>query len=299
MSIWRDMPPLTALRAFSAFADAGTLAAAGAQTGVTHAAISQQIRALEAHLRVALVVRSARGLVLTGEGRDLARGLADGFGSISATLRALTADEGARPLRVTTTPAFAGGWLMPRLADFRRHHPGVDLMIDPTADIVPIGPEGADLALRFGNGSWPGLDARLLLRSSVVVVAAPALMAGRRADCVADLAGLPWLEELGTSEATAFLEKYGLTRQGGHGLTSMPGNLVLDAARDGQGLAVIARAFVEGDLAAGRLVVVHEDSEREGYFIVTRPGVLRPAVKAFVAWAVRAAAHATNAPALT
>jgi LysR family transcriptional regulator, glycine cleavage system transcriptional activator len=106
---------------------------------------------------------------------------------------------------------------------------------------------------------------------------------------VADLAGLPWLEELGTSEATAFLEKFGVTRDAGHGLTSMPGNLVLDAARDGQGLAVIARAFVEGDLAAGRLLVVHEDSEREGYFIVTRPGVQRPAVKAFATWALRAA----------
>ncbi len=289
MSIWQDMPPLTALRAFAAFADAGTLAAAGAQTGVTHAAISQQIRALEAHLRVALVVRSARGLVLTDEGRDLARGLADGFGTISTTLRALTADEGTRPLRVTTTPAFAGGWLMPRLADFRRHHPGVDLMIDPSPDLVRIGPDGADLALRFGNGDWPGLEARLLLQSSMVVVAAPALMAGR-ASTLADLVDLPWLQELGTTEATAFLEKYGLTRRGGLGLTSLPGNLMLDAARDGQGVAVIARAFVAADLAAGRLVVVHEDNEREGYFIVTRPGVQRPAVKAFATWALRAAA---------
>jgi LysR family transcriptional regulator, glycine cleavage system transcriptional activator len=289
MSIWQDMPPLSALRAFVAFAGAGTLAAAGAQTGVTHAAISQQIRALEAHLRVALVVRGAKGLVLTDEGRDLAKGLAEGFATISTTLRALTVDEGLRPLRLTTTPAFAGGWLMPRLADFRRHHPGVDLMIDASAEVVKIGPDGADLALRFGKGDWPGLEARLLLRSSVVVVAAPALIAGPVAN-VADLAGLPWLEELGTSEATEFLEKYGVTRGAGHGLTSMPGNLVLDAARDGQGLAVIARAFVEGDLAAGRLVIVHEDSEREGYFIVTRPGVQRAAVKAFVTWALRVAA---------
>jgi LysR family glycine cleavage system transcriptional activator len=239
---------------------------------------------------VALVARGARGLMLTEAGHDLARGLAEGFGTISTTLRALMADEGARPLRVTTTPAFASGWLMPRLADFRRHHPGVDLMIDPSPDIVRIGPEGADIALRFGKGDWPGLEARLLLRSSVVVVAAPALMAGHRATGVAELAGLPWLEELGTSEATAFLQKYGVTRQGGHGLTSLPGNLVLDAARDGQGLAVVARAFVTADLAAGRLVVVHEDNEREGYFIVTRPGVQRTAVKAFAAWALRAAA---------
>ena len=290
MHIWQNMPPLSALRAFAAFADAGTLAAAGVQTGVTHAAISQQIRALEAHLRLTLVVREAKGLVLTDEGRILARGLAEGFGLISETLRTLNAGENARPLRVTTTPAFASGWLMPRLADFRRHHAGVDLMIDASPDVARIGPEGADVALRFGNGTWPGLEARLLLRSSVVVVAAPKLIEGRQVGAVADLAGLPWLEELGTSEATEFLERYGVTRDAGHGLTSMPGNLVLDAARDGQGLAVIARAFVEGDLASGRLIAVHEDTEREGYFIVTRPGVQRPAVKTFVAWALRAAA---------
>jgi LysR family glycine cleavage system transcriptional activator len=144
--------------------------------------------------------------------------------------------------------------------------------------------------MRFGRGDWPGLAARLLLRSSVVVVAAPSLMGDRRPRTVADLADLPWLEELGTSEATAFLEKHGVTRGGAHGLTSMPGNLVRDAARDGQGVAVIARAFVEADLAAGRLTVLFEDTEREGYFVVTRPGVQRAAVKAFVTWALRVAA---------
>jgi LysR family transcriptional regulator, glycine cleavage system transcriptional activator len=240
-------------------------------------------------LRLTLVARSARGLVLTDAGRDLAKALADGFGTIAAAVRALMAEEGARPLTVTTTPAFAGGWLMPRLADFRSHHAGVDLMIDPSPDIRDIGPDGADVAVRFGRGDWPGLEARLLLRSSVVVVAAPALVGLRGAATVAELADLPWLEELGTSEATAFLDKHGVTRGGGHGLTSLPGNLVLDAARDGQGVAVIARAFVEPDLAARRLVVLYEDTEREGYFIVTRPGVQRPAVKAFVAWALRAA----------
>jgi LysR family transcriptional regulator, glycine cleavage system transcriptional activator len=289
MSIWQDMPPLTALRAFAAFAEAGTLAAAGAQTGVTHAAISQQIRALEAHLRLTLVARSARGLVLTDAGHALARALADGFGTISTSVRALVRDEGARALRVTTTPAFAGGWLMPRLADFRSHHPGIDLVIDPTPDIRQIGPDGADIALRFGRGDWPGLEARLLMGSSVVVVAAPALVGARKVTGVADLADLPWLEELGTSEASEFLDKHGVARSLGHGLTSLPGNLMLDAARDGYGVAVIARAFVESDVSAGRLVIVYEDTEREGYFVVTRAGVQRSAVKAFVAWALRAA----------
>ena len=71
------------------------------------------------------------------------------------------------------------------------------------------------------------------------------------------------------------------------GLTSLPGNLMLDAARDGQGIAVIARAFVEADIVAGRLRLLFEDQEREGYFLITGKGPQRPAARAFAAWALR------------
>lgn len=284
---WRDLPPLGPLRAFAAFAEAGSVVRAGALIGVSHAAISQQIKVLEGQLGLALVARHSRELVMTPQGRKLAEAALAGFGGIAQAARGLTGADAARPLVVTTTPAFAGGWLLPRLADFRARHPGIDLVIDPTPDLRDIGPDGAEIALRYGQGDWPGLEARLLLQSSVVVVAAPALVAGRQVAGVADLADLPWLQELGTSETTAFLDKQGVERSARHGMTSLPGNLMLDAARNGQGVAVIARAFVEPDLAAGRLRLLYEDTEREGYFIVTRPGALRPSARAFVLWAMR------------
>ncbi len=286
---WRVLPPLSALRAFSAFAEAGSVVAAGDALNVTHAAISQQIRALEAHLRLELVDRSARSMTLTPDGAVLAMSLRQGFGDIARTIGDLTGAEAARPLTITTTPTFAAGWLMPRLASFRAQHPEIDISIDPSPELRAVGPDGADVALRYGNGDWPGLEARLLVQSALVVVASPALIAGRVIDAVADLAAWPWLQEYGTTEATAFLQKYGVARTGGQGMTSLPGNLMLDAARDGQGVAVIARAFVAGDLAAGRLSVLFEDDEREGYFIAIRQGVQRAAVKAFVQWAVRQA----------
>jgi len=286
MTEWRDLPPLSALRAFSAFASASGLEEAGARIGVTHAAISQQIRGLETHLGIALVDRGGRRLVLTAEGRRLADVLELGFGQIAAIIAELTGAEATRPLRVTTTPAFAGGWLLPRLPDFRSRHPGVDLMIDPASELRELGRD-ADIALRYGNGDWPGLESRLLLRSSVVVVAAPALVPEHMASDMAHLAALPWLQELGTTEASAFLEKHGLIRRAG--MISLPGNLMLDAARDGQGVAVIARAFVERDIAAGRLRQLHEDSDREGYFIVHRPGTMRAPLAAFVRWLLRQA----------
>ncbi|GGW29711.1 transcriptional regulator [Gemmobacter lanyuensis] len=283
---WRLMPPLSALRAFAAFAEAGAIEAAGARIGVTHAAVSQQIRALEAHLGLSLVERGGRRLTLTPEGRRLAEALEAGFGQIATVIAALTGADQTAPLRITTTPTFAAGWLMPRLPDFRARHPDVDLAIDPAPENRDIGRE-ADVGLRYGNGDWPGLETRLILRSSVVVVAAPRLVPPGDGADLARLAGLPWLQELGTTEATAFLEQNGLTRRAGAAIISLPGNLMLDAARDGQGVAVIARGFVEADLAAGRLHVLHEDAAREGYFLVTRPGPQRPALRAFTTWVLR------------
>lgn len=285
---WRNFPPLSQLRAFAAFADAPSLDQAGARIGVTHAAISQQIRALEAHLGLALVERGGRKLVLTAEGRRLAEALETGFGQMAQTIAALTGADQTAALRITTTPTFAAGWLMPRLSDFRAHHPGIDLTIDPVSENREIGRE-ADVGLRFGNGHWPGLEARLILRSTIVVVAAPSLVPPDAPTGLAHLAGLPWLQELGTSEATAFLEAQGLARREGAAILSLPGNLMLDAARDGQGVAVIARAFVERDIKAGRLRLLVEDDDREGYFLVTRPGPQRSATRAFVAWVLRQA----------
>lgn len=292
---WRNFPPLSQLRAFLAFAEAPTLEQAGARIGVTHAAVSQQIRALEAHLGLSLVDRGGRKLALTAEGRQLADSLAAGFGQMAATIATITGADSRSPLRITTTPTFAAGWLMPRLADFRARHPGVDLVIDPAHENREIGRE-ADVGLRFGKGTWPGLEARLILRSSIVVVAAPALVSSDADAALDQLAGLPWLQELGTNEATAFMEAQGLTRRAGAAMISLPGNLMLDAARDGQGVAVLARAFVERDIAAGRLRLLLEDSEKEGYFLVHRPGVLRPPVRAFANWVLRQAEAAANAP---
>lgn len=293
---WKNFPALSQLRAFSAFAGASSLEQAGAKIGVTHAAISQQIRALETHLGLALVERGGRKLTLTTDGQRLAEALEAGFGQMASTIAALTGADQNAPLRITTTPTFASGWLMPRLSDFRAKHPGIDLAIDPASENREIGRE-ADIGLRYGNGHWPGLESRLVLRSSIAVVAAPSLVPADSPVDLRYLAGLPWLQELGTSEVTAFLEAQGLARREGAAILSLPGNLMMDAARDGQGVAVIARAFVERDIAAGRLRLMMEDEEREGYFLVHRPGPLRPAQKAFAQWVLRQA-DAGAAPAI-
>ena len=158
---WRDLPPLASLRAFAAFADQGGVVEAGVALGVSHAAVSQQLRALEAHLGLALLDRSGRALALTAAGHALADSSLRGFADMVSTVQDITGANDARPLHITTTPTFAAAWLMPCLPAFHAAHPGIDLLIDPVARMVPIERVGADIGIRYGQGGWSGVEAQM------------------------------------------------------------------------------------------------------------------------------------------
>lgn len=286
---WSSLPPLSALRAFCAYAQTGSVIQAGAALNVSHAAISQQMRALETHMGVALLDRSGRQLELTSEGEALANVLRDGFGRIAETVQALTGADADRPLQVACTPSFAAGWLMPRLARFRAEHPGLEMMILPSPARTDPSPGGIDVALRYGTGPWPGFDHDLLLPAPLVVVGSPGLFPDGPPDHPEALLNLPWLQELGTHEATRWLESRGVTGNRSASVTHVPGNLMLDGVRTGQGIAVMTRLSVETELDNGRLLALFEDDEGAGYHILTRPGPPRPPVKAFLRWLRREA----------
>lgn len=291
---WRDIPPLAALRAFAAFTDTGSVVAAGDALGVSHAAISQQLRALEDHLGVTLFDRSGRAMQLTPDGEILAQGCADGFASIERAVALVTGAEATRPLHISPTASFAAAWLMPRLAEFRAQHPEINIVLNPTAEAVALTPGGVDLAIRFGSGGWAGVDSTLLLPTSMVVVGAPALIAGRDTSTPEALGALPWLDEVSTTESSRWLRDRGVADGARGGFIQVPGNLLLDGARDGQGLAVTVRNFVEADIRAGRLVVLQEDDKPgTGYHLVTRPGVQRPPLRSFLKWIRQAARDLT------
>ncbi|QFT64535.1 LysR family transcriptional regulator, glycine cleavage system transcriptional activator [Roseivivax halotolerans] len=285
---WNGLPPLSALRAFSAYTETGSVTEAGRRLNVSHAAISQQLRALETHLGLKLLDRSGRSLSLTYEGHELAGALSEGFGLIARTIEALTGADAARPLQVTTSPTFAANWLMPRLAGFAGEHPDVEVMIAPTPHLVPLEPGGTDIAIRYGDGNWPGMDSTELMRSPINIVAAPSLVGDGPIPDLKELAGLPWLQELGTTEATEWLKSRGLEDARIRGI-HVPGNLMLDGARNGQGIAVSTRVAVEEDLRAGRLRLLFEERRDAGYHAVTLPGAKRPPVKDFLRWVIREA----------
>ncbi|WP_417667075.1 LysR family transcriptional regulator [Roseibium sp.] len=290
---WRQFPSLSSLRAFSAVAEELNLTAAGRKLNVTHAAVSQQVRALEAHLGTELMQRAGRGVALTANGQFLADGLHDGFGAIAETLEALRRGNEERPLNITLTPSFAVSWLMPRISDFKQKHPEIELMLNPTAEVVTFEPGGVDLAIRFGTGDWEGLESELLLASNYVVVGAASLIGDRVITDPAEIQDFPWLQELGTNELAIWLERQGVVPKSKLNVTHLPGYMVLDGLRRGHGISATAKIFIDSLIDTGILKVLFEDvrPHQSGYHIVRRPGEPRPPLKTFIAWLKEKAAE--------
>lgn len=281
---WSGFPSLNSLRAFSAVAELGNYSRAGTALNVTHAAVSQQIKTLEAQLGVTLVARNGRKIALTEEGTALARELAAGFATIRRGIDALTGADSARPVQITTTPAFAVMWLMSRIVDFQQQHPGITLLLNPTSEIVELKPGGIDLAIRYreGRGSNEGVDPVLI--ADMVVVGTPGLIGGQAFTDPAMLVDMPWLQELGTNEVARWMQRHGITLTRPLIITHMPGNLIMEAVRRGDGITYTARPFVEKELQSGQLVALFSDETFGTYYIQPRPGVLSPSVKVFMMW---------------
>lgn len=286
-----DLPSLGSLRALATVAETGSYSKAGAALNVSHAAIGQQVRALESRLGVTLVVREGRGIALTAEGRALARELASGFDIIRRGVAALTEADSKRPVQVTMSPAFAVRWMMPRITEFHSLYPEIGLMLYPTAAIVEPAPGGVDVAIRFCHGTWPGMDVASFLVPDIVVVGAPSLIGGRRANDPVLFTQLPWLQELGTNEVAEWLHRHHIIPSEGMKIIHMPGNLIMDAVRQGVGLTYTPRIFVDEDIRSGRLLELSSESDAGGFYLVTRSGVLRPAAQTFVTWLKRKVAH--------
>jgi len=290
--------PLNALRAFEAAARHLSFTRAAGELHVTHAAISQQVRALEERLGLRLFDRDGRGVELTDAGRALAPVVSESFARIAGTLATLQTDIDERTVTVSVTPAFASKWLVPRLARFRARHPEIGLRVAPSlayVDFGDFGREPCDLAVRCGGGEWPALHVEHLLDIDLVPVASPAVVAGppRLAEpgdlaahtlIHADIGGArplgeewrTWLDAAGVG---------GLDLSGG--LSFKDPALALEAAADGLGVAIAYPQLAAEDLRSGRLVAPFSRAVRHwyAYYVVCRPErAERPKVRAFRRW---------------
>ena len=136
---WLHLPPLSALRAFEAAARLGGFSAAARALNVTHAAVAQQVRALEEHLGAPLIHREGRGMVLTPEGAQLGARLTEGFLTIQGAVAAVRQRQEGAPVTVTMTPTFAVKWMMPRLWKFWELHPDIAVSLRPDIRLLDLG----------------------------------------------------------------------------------------------------------------------------------------------------------------
>ncbi len=295
---WSQLPSLTSLRAFAALADGKSYTRAATALNVSHAAVSQQVKALEERLGISLVTRAGRGIALTMEGELLARDLEIGFAAIRRGVDVLGGAGASRPVQITMSPAFATEWLMPRIAEFQVQHPEITLMLNPTGELVELKPGGVDTAIRYRSSDRLEKDVTSVLISDTVVIGTPALIGLRALRDPAMLMDMPWLQELGTNEVAEWMARRGVKLDRPLIINHMPGNLIMEAVRRGDGITYTARAFFQDEIRSGQVVVLHSEPAFGHYYIETCPGVMRPPVKTFVNWlktkteTVTAAEHA-------
>ena len=281
---WSGLPPLNSLRAFTAVAETGRYIKAGSVLNVTHAAVSQQVRALEERLNVSLVIREGRGIKLTAQGRALARDLDSGFTTIRKAVDKVKESSATLPVQLSTSPAFAMEWLMPRIQDFQNKYPDIPLMLNPTSKVVELKPGGIDLAVRYTDKRRLNKHVTPVLISDMVVIAAPSLLGTKEISDPAMLVDLPWLQELGTNEVADWFGYRGIKLERPLMITQMPGNLIMQAVRRGDGITYTARAFFEAEIQAGEMTVLFSDPAFGIYYIATSPGRLAPSTNVFLHW---------------
>ncbi|MEJ0002562.1 MAG: transcriptional regulator GcvA [Pararobbsia sp.] len=287
----RKLPNLGALRVFEAAARHQSFARAAAELFVTHSAVSHQIRALEAELGVNLFMRVGRRVVLTDLGRDYAQQVSAAFANLAAATQALSRDTRERRLVLTTIPSFAARWLTPRIGRFILAHPEVDVVLRSSTDVVDLVHSEVDVAIRFGTGPYPGLHAESLIGETFFVVCSPGFNGGIRPATPADLPSFTLLR----SDA----ERWRLWFDAA-GLRDMPeptrgaiyedSSLLLQAAVDGQGIAMVRASLAAELLALGQLVRLFDPIAAPSpwsYFLVTsKANAQRPTVQAFRDWIV-------------
>jgi LysR family glycine cleavage system transcriptional activator len=257
MSDLTSLPSLNALRAFAAVGRHLNLVEAAAELHVTPSALSHQIRTLEERLGTRLFVRGARGLALTEAGRTILPGVLDGFATLAQSLRLLEPADDDNTLHVSMLSTFAMRWFIPRLVRFQQAHPEIEVRIATSVDLVDFERGDFDCAIRFGDGSWPGLHADLLFPEKLVPVCSPSLPTkdnplGTPADLKhhtllhAQLRSDDWhmwLHAAGIDDADAEQGPVFETR-----------NFAIQAAIDSLGVAVVDPHLVAEELKSGRLI---------------------------------------------
>jgi len=245
---------MQALRAFEATARLRSLTKAAESLHLTHGAISHQIKSLESDLGARLVERAGRGIRLTDEGERFASRVRVAFAELAAAVQEVAERANPRQLRVSVVPSFAARWLLPRIGRFFAAYPDIDLDVRANMVNVDFQRDDDDLAIRYGYGDWPGLTVEHLLDDGFFPVCSPRIAGGRLPARPEDLSRYtllrsddefwkPWFEAAGLDWPEP--ARGPIFNDSAH---------LMQAAAEGQGIALARRCLLGNDVRNGVLV---------------------------------------------
>ena len=297
-----SLPPLNSLRAFEAVGRHLSFSKAANELNVTPGAISQQIRGLEEFLEIKLFKRRNRSIVLTDSGQVFLPLLSDGFSRIAEAVDSVRRSQGEEPLTITAAPSFTSKWLIPRLCKFQALHPEIDVRIDASSRLVDFVREDIDVGIRFGTGEIEGLDSNYLFSFDLIPVCSPDLKhEGKAVHDLSDIRHHTLLHSQDTDFdpsfpdwamwlATAGVDDVDASR----GIFFSQGEMVIEAAIEGQGIALGASVMVAGALESGRLVQPFETRlpvRLSFHLITTRQKTRSSKIGAFRQWILDESAY--------
>jgi LysR family glycine cleavage system transcriptional activator len=258
LNAMRQLPPLSAVRVFEAAARHGNFTRAGAELGMTQAAVSYQIKLLEERLGAPLFARSGRGIVLTDLGRRIAPPVSGAFDAMAEAFASVRAESDS-VMTVAAPRTLGTNWLAGRLGSFQLQRPGLAVRLLVSDEMVNLNAGEADISVRGATGPMPGLCHHFLMRMPVTPLASPALLAKHpRVESPTDLLALPRLSAQDEWWDLWFDAALGGTPEGARAQGVHFDSQVLDgnAAIAGHGVAILSPPMWLPAMEAGLLVPV-------------------------------------------
>ena len=285
----RRLLPLNQLRAFEAAARHCSFTKAAEELGVTQGAVSRHIRALELRLGFPLFTRTAQGLQLSHGSRVFAQSLEDAYVRIARATDNLIATHTHSVLTVRGYTTFFIRWLIPRLPEFQRRHPEIEVRLVAASDPVDFDRDAVDVGIRYGRGQWPHWNCDLLFLDELSPICSPDYFAQRDSSSPqALLRGSTLLHHnLRPSDWAEWYRCANLAEEQKDNLYFEDLSIVYECARANLGIAIGQRSYVEDDLRSGRLVepfgtVLRRDL---GFYLVTpRERADAPKIQVFRTW---------------
>jgi len=282
----RVLPSLTGLRGFEAAARCLSFTAAASELSVTQTAISHQVKTLESQLGVKLFHRAGKLITLTQVGKKLLPATSESFEILENAVSQIKADSLSRVVTVSVTPSFASKWLIQRLGQFWSAYPDIQLNIQHTLELANFTSDGVDIAVRGGNGDWPGPSTKLQLPLDLSPICHPSVVEGKHPlKTPSDLKHHNLLHEDNFDDWTLWLKATGADDVDPHsGNVMNDSNSLGIAVENCQGIALGRLSLIQSDLNSGKIVKPFDiDIESSfSYYLVCPQGKLgNPSVQAF------------------